>query len=76
MPDQFEILARFLERFGDEVEGREVGDPGDDTRARLKQLARGELPEAEQAELFARLNRNPEWIAWLAREVKAMRAGN
>jgi hypothetical protein len=76
MPDTFQILARFLERYGDDVEGRALAEPAVDAKEKLHRLARGTLPEAEQAELFAQLNRNPDWIAWLAREVKARRGAD
>lgn len=75
MADTFQILARFLERYGDEVEGRELPELAPEMKARLQRLARGNLPEAEKGELFAELNRNPAWIAWLAEEVKALRGG-
>jgi hypothetical protein len=73
MPDTFQILARFLERYGDDVEGRAVAEPAVDLQEKLQRLARGTLPETEQEELFTVLNRNPDWISWLAREVKALR---
>jgi hypothetical protein len=73
MPDTFQILAKFLERFSDEVQGRELQEPTEEIKAKLQRLARGALPKAEKTDLFAQLNRNPEWIAWLAREVKGLR---
>ncbi len=74
MNDPFEILAGFLERFGDEVEGRELQETPEDVRIKLRDFARGGLPHSERAELFALLNRNPAWIGRLAEEVKALRA--
>lgn len=76
MPDTFQILARFLERYGDDVEGRALPELDAATRDKLLRLARGNLPESDRAELFTLLNRNPEWVAWLAREVKALRGGD
>ena len=64
---------RFLERTEPEVEGRALEEPGPTDRARLRRFARGELPPAEQKELFDRLNRNRRWTAVLADEVKALR---
>lgn len=75
MPTDFEILAGFLERFGDEVEGREAQEPPAEVKNRLRDFARGQLPQPDCAELMALLGRNPGWIAHLANEVKAMRAG-
>lgn len=71
--DNFTILASFLERFGHEVEGREIAEPADEAKAKLEQLARGGLPEAEQAQLWLLLKQHPQWLAWLAQEVKARR---
>jgi hypothetical protein len=75
MSNDFEILAGFLERFGDDVEGREHHEPPPEIRSQLRDLARGRLPQAECADLLVLLNRNPAWIASLAEEVKATRAG-
>jgi hypothetical protein len=75
MSDAFEILARFLDRVGDEVEGRSLEEPPEAVIAKLRDLARGALPEAETAELLESLNRNPHWISRLADEVKALRNG-
>ena len=73
MPSPFEILAGFLEKFGDEVEGREHEPIPDDVQGRLRQLARGSLPDAEHSELFTLLNQHPHWISALAAEVKSLR---
>jgi hypothetical protein len=70
----FSILSGFLERFGDEVEGRELSEPTPEARAKLEQLARGTLPEPEQAGIWALLKQNPQWVVWLAQEVKAHRS--
>lgn len=75
MPDAFQILARFLDRFGGEVEGRSLEEPPEAVLLKLRDLARGRLPEAETAELMELLNRNPHWISRLADEVKALRSG-
>ena len=74
MANTFEILTRFLERYDDEVEGRQLAEPADEVKIKLRRLARGELPTAEQGELLGLLNRNPHWIGRLADEVKALRA--
>ncbi len=74
MNDTFAILAGFLERFGHDVEGREVSELSPEAIAKLEQLARGTLPASDQAEIWALLNQNPRWLAWLADEVKSRRA--
>jgi hypothetical protein len=75
MAHKLQILLRFLERFDDEVQGRELSEPPGDAKIRLQRFARGTLPEDEQTEVFVLLDRHPEWIAWLAREVKGLRSG-
>lgn len=69
--DPFNILAGFLDHFGKEVEGRELSEPTQEAKRKLEQLARGTLPDAQQAEVWDLLNQNPQWILWLAQEVKA-----
>jgi hypothetical protein len=66
-------LLKFLERFDDEVQGREVTEPAQDTKIKLRDFARGTLPDKEQTEIFVLLDKNPEWTAWLASEVKGLR---
>ena len=73
MKSNFEILAKFLEKFGDEVEGREFAELTPEVRTKLQQFAKGSLPPAEQGELIERLGQNPEWLSRLASDVKAMR---
>lgn len=75
MANEFEILAGFLAKFGDEVEGRELQEPPNDVRVKLQALATGSLPENERSQLFDLLNENPAWIGRLADEVKALRTG-
>ena len=70
----FEILADFLDQADTEVEGRALEDPPEPVKFRLRDFARGSLPEAQQAELIRQLNQNRHWIPHLADEVKALRA--
>jgi hypothetical protein len=73
MAERPQILLKFLERFDDEVQGRELTEPAEETKIKLREFARGTLPEKEQTEIFVLLDRNPEWTAWLAKEVKGLR---
>ena len=73
MKNNFEILSRFLEKYGDEVEGRGLAEMSPEVKTRLEQFARGSLPSAEQDELVECLSQNPEWVSLLAASVKAMR---
>ena len=74
MSSTFEILARFLDQSESEVEGRSLEQPAPALKVKLRQFARGELPEAEQKTLFDQLSRNRHWIALLAEEVKYLRS--
>ena len=73
MPSSFEILARFLDRFSVEVEGRSLQEPTADIKRKLQAFARGTLTDAERGELIPLLRQNPHWISLLADEAKAMR---
>jgi hypothetical protein len=73
MSNTFEILAGFLDRLENEVEGRELQEPPEAVRTKLRAFARGDLPETERGELLTLLSQNPGWIAPLAAEVKALR---
>ena len=76
MRGTFQILARFLDRFGPEVAGRELAEPPEKIQAQLRKLARGNLPQPEQEKVFMLLRNNPEWTAWLAQEVKDLRSSS
>jgi hypothetical protein len=76
MAERLQILLKFLERFDDEVQGRELSEPADETKIKLQRFARGTLTEQEQTEIFILLDRHPDWTAWLAKEVKGLRASS
>ena len=73
MPDGFEILAGFLDRAETEVEGRALEAPPEAVKLKLRDFARGALPEPEHARLLGELNQNRHWIPLLVDEVKALR---
>ena len=73
MQNTFEILAGFLERYGVEVEGRGTSPLPAEMENKLRAFARGELSEADQMDLIRRLDERPDWIAFLAGEIKALR---
>jgi hypothetical protein len=75
MSEEFKILDGFLQHFGEEVEGRESPELSDELKTQLGKLARGEVPAAEQAKLFLLLKNNPGALAWLASQIKELRAG-
>jgi hypothetical protein len=73
MTNTFKLLAEFLDRFDDEVEGRELAAPPEEIQVKLRALAQGSLPQSERQKVFSILNQNPEWISELAKEIKALR---
>jgi len=73
MPNNFEILAGFLARYGDEVEGRETVPLPSDVADQLRRFARGQLAGPAQGEIIQQLGQHPDWVAFLATEVKALR---
>ncbi|PWU12597.1 MAG: hypothetical protein C5B50_21105 [Verrucomicrobia bacterium] len=73
MQNTFEILAGFLERVEGEVEGHELQEMAPDLKTRVREFARGKLPEAQQKEIMSVLSQNPHWIGLLAEEIKALR---
>jgi hypothetical protein len=75
MANDFEILAGFLAKFSDEVEGRELQDLPKDVQVKLREMAQGNLSESERSQLFDLLKENPAWVGRLANEVKALRTG-
>jgi len=75
MANSFEILTRFLERYSDEVEGRQLREPSLEVTNKLKEFAKGTLPEDERNTLLNLLKENPNWIPVIANEIKALRPG-
>ena len=73
MDTDFKALVEFLERFGPEVEGRQVSEPKSAAAAKLKRFARGESDDEERAEVCDMLRVHPAWLRWLADRVKLAR---
>jgi hypothetical protein len=76
MSHSFEVLSKFLERFGDDVEGRSLEEPSGDVKLKLKSFAAGSLSDTERNDIIALLQANPQWVTLLAREAKALRSSN
>ena len=74
MRETFAVINGFLQRFSEEVEGRQAGELSEETKAELKKLARGELPLDRHEQLFEVLRSEPTAVAWLAAEVKQLRS--
>ena len=69
----FQVVARFLQRFGEDVEGREHEAPSPAAQKRLRQFAQGKLSAAQRVAVTQSLAQNPAWLEWLAGEVKLQR---
>jgi hypothetical protein len=73
MKNTFQVLAGFLKRFEDEVEGRELPEPTPEMETKLREFARGKLRGPDQNAVMDMLKHNPQLIARLAEQVKALR---
>jgi hypothetical protein len=73
MSHPFQILTEFLRQYGDEVEGRSLEEPNTEIKRKLQRFVSGASEETERTELVGLLQDNPQWVPWLAAEVKAQR---
>jgi hypothetical protein len=72
--DDFKTLIDFLGRFGSEVSGRKIAQPGTEAAAMLERFARGECESEERREVCEMLRLHPAWLRWLADRVRLARA--
>jgi hypothetical protein len=70
MSDTFKILADFLEKYGDDVEGRSAAKAPDEVRRQLQDFAAGHLRPDERARISQLLKENPQWVGLLAEAVR------
>lgn len=73
MSNPFTVLSKFLERYGDDVEGRSMEEPSADVKLKLRSFAAGGLSGTERNDVIGLLQANPHWVPLLAREVKDLR---
>ena len=73
MSNTFETLTRFLDRYGDEVEGRELEQVPEQLKPKLRDFALGTLQDSERGELARLLKENPRWVALLVEEARIAR---
>ena len=75
MSNDFEILSRFLDRYGDDVEGRELDEIPDHIKPKLRDFAYGTLSETERRDLAKLLKEHSAWVRFLAGEARTLRDG-
>ncbi|MBL9155275.1 MAG: hypothetical protein JNK37_22525 [Verrucomicrobiales bacterium] len=68
--NDFAILAHFLDHFEPEVTGHASEPVSDDDAARIVRMARGDLNEAERAELAPLLAANDRAMSLLVAELR------
>ena len=73
MKNTFQVLARFLDHFEDEVEGRELPELTPEVELKLRDFARGNLRGPDQTAVLDMLKHNPQLIARVAEEAKKLR---
>ena len=73
---EFTALFEFLERFGPEVNGRNISRPTDEEAERFQRFVQGKASPEEREQLCEMLRENPVWIGWLASRVKQDNEGD
>jgi len=77
MSDPLETIVRFLNQFGDVVEGRgPTTPPPPEIRAELEAMASGALNAEQRDDLVRRLRSEPGWVSFLASSMRQRAAGN
>ena len=71
----FGSLLRFADNLGSEVSGRQTVAPPDEIQKLLRNLSHGKLSAKERKSVFETLLKEPGWLTWFAREIKAQRPG-
>jgi hypothetical protein len=73
MPADFKVVFRFLEFTEGEVQGRQSTRPPPKVERLLRGLLSGEIDAPKRRELCELLRGQPQWLAWLAEQIKARR---
>jgi hypothetical protein len=76
MSNDFETITRFLNRYGDDVEGRELDEIPAQLKPKFRDFALGTLKESDRKELAMMLKEHPHWVTFLAEEARAARGGD
>jgi hypothetical protein len=73
MQNDFEIITKFLARYGAAVEGRGGDMPDRDALMLFRKFASGKATPEERADVVELVDLRPNWIAALADEIKQHR---
>jgi hypothetical protein len=73
MSNDFELLSRFLERYGNDVEGRELDEIPSELQPKLRGFALGTLSESDRRDVAIFLKEHPRWVGKLAEEARNAR---
>lgn len=71
---EFTALFEFIERFGSEVNGRNIARPTDEHAERFERFVQGKASAEEREQLCELLKDNPVWLRWLATRIKESNA--
>lgn len=70
MNANFASVFHFLKSQDIEVLGRSESAPPEELREKVLAFIRSGLPTDERERLCAQLAGNPEWVAWMARQIR------
>ena len=73
MPADFKVIFRLLELTEGEVQGRQSARPPKQVEGLIQALLSGELDASTRRQLCEVLSREPEWLAWVAEQIKGRR---
>ena len=76
MSDTFKILAGFLEKYSDDVEGRSLDEAPAEVRKQLLDFACGRLNAGDRAKVSQLLKEHPQWVTLLAQEARNRASGS
>lgn len=70
MNDELKILAGFLAKYSEDVEGRSAEEPPTEIVTRIQAFAAGKLAEQDRVALSEKLKENPHWVPHLAQAAR------
>jgi hypothetical protein len=74
LDSEFQSIWRILrEELEGDVSARDLGGPPDHMRELMKRFADGKLQPKDRDELILAMSERPDWITYLAAEIKSRR---